>query len=1175
MDSGATQQTQQSGAVDDSITQGSGGYDTIPLTGANNPHVGSDNGNGDEDEGAETGTNAGTDGEGVEAPNPPATVPNGPRYSDSTGAIDPGSIGDSLAYNIRNNLNPFHAKYRVMEVDSKLQTLCAADRVLMDVYGDTIHRNDGRHIHGGIPVAEDKRWQRWWFRVVSCDLKLWTPPKGSADGKRFVNLLASEFQSVRLRRSNSEKAMIFAPCILHRKSGVVAASAIKKTIIHRLDLWEAGRYAELVEEVVSSGRCGIAGRKPESLEDEVVSDSIAATFNSMVVNGKIKEAVRFARSKGKGGPLRPDDKCTKTGLPVIEVMQSKHPDIRVPTRNPDRSIDGFERYGEAPMTVPHASDHFNIGVVGAKVQGGAGPSGVDALLLKTFIQRFGTASENLRKELSLWSEWLANESPSWAAIRAINAKRGVALDKEPGTRPLHIGEAYMRLLGKDLLTTARDEAKERCGSVQLCAGLEAGIEGGIHTVREVWKDEGWAADSEVDSNNPFLPFVDACENNDDFDEEEMVELWQEMPEIKAMGLSMFDARNGFNELNRYQMLWNVRHRWPKGSRFAFNCYRHFNLVIVRKGNAQPAHVIVHQEGLSQGDPLAMILYGVALLPLAERLRRAVPQAVIPMFADDAAAVGSFDKCALCLEFLMEEGPKYGYFPEAEKTRVICPLADEPEAKAAFLSRGISVTCSRGERYLGGFIGGEKEKVRWLMKKVEEWANCVKILGCIAKRYPQTAYAGFTTCLQAEWQYVARTTPNIGALFEPVERAIRNVFLPSLLGVEAVTREQRELMAHGVKQAGLAIRNPVDCAQLNFDVSRSAVKELVSSMTTSSYLNLAEHKRKVRAASQWGRADRIMSETAAVDRRANELGLREKYRLQRAGCTGIWLSVLPNQFNGTVLSAEEFRDNIRLRYNLLPLALPDNCDGCGAAFSVEHALSCKVGGLVHIRHDDVAQEFGFLCSKAFKPSRVSYEPLINSRGAPMASNNATTSNRATRSNTRANGVEEDVPTAADEREDPTHAPYVAANENRGDVAVDGFWKHGRRCIFDVRITDTENRSTRNRDPSKVLNKCEKLKKDKHLHACLQQRRDFTPLVYSVDGMSGRETRQAERQIASALGYKWHREYSEMVAFVRARMALAVVRSNSLLLRGSRVRRSRYPLIDEGAAMEGWQTWRERF
>ena len=47
---------------------------------------------------------------------------------------------------------------------------------------------------------------------------------------------------------------------------------------------------------------------------------------------------------------------------------------------------------------------------------------------------------------------------------------------------------------------------------------------------------------------------------------------------------------------------------------------------------------------------------------------------------------------------------------------------------------------------------------------------------------------------------------------------------------------------------------------------------------------------------------------------------------------------------------------------------------------------------------------------------------------------------------------------------------------------------------------------------------------------------------------------------------------MVEYVRARMALAVVRSNSLLMRGSRRKRSQRPLIDEGAAMLGWQTWR---
>ena len=40
------------------------------------------------------------------------------------------------------------------------------------------------------------------------------------------------------------------------------------------------------------------------------------------------------------------------------------------------------------------------------------------------------------------------------------------------------------------------------------------------------------------------------------------------------GLTLVDARNGFNELPRYAKLWTARHHWPKGMWFAFNCYRH-------------------------------------------------------------------------------------------------------------------------------------------------------------------------------------------------------------------------------------------------------------------------------------------------------------------------------------------------------------------------------------------------------------------------------------------------------------------------------------------------------------------------------------------------------------------------------------------------------------------------
>ena len=98
-------------------------------------------------------------------------------------------------------------------------------------------------------------------------------------------------------------------------------------------------------------------------------------------------------------------------------------------------------------------------------------------------------------------------------------------------------------------------------------------------------------------------------------------------------------------------------------------------------------------------------------------------------------------------------------------------------------------------------------------------------------------------------------------------------------------------------------------------------------------------------------------------------------------------------------------------------------------------------------------------------------------------------------------------------------------------VYGFWKPGRLCIFDIRITDTDARSYRHKCPHKVLADQEEEKKKKYLDTCHELRKDFTPLVYSVDGMAGREAMAAEKRVASALAKKWHRPYPQMCQFVR--------------------------------------------
>ena len=44
--------------------------------------------------------------------------------------------------------------------DPHLQVLSPADRMLISMYGDTIHQNDGRHLDGGIGGVADQLWQR-------------------------------------------------------------------------------------------------------------------------------------------------------------------------------------------------------------------------------------------------------------------------------------------------------------------------------------------------------------------------------------------------------------------------------------------------------------------------------------------------------------------------------------------------------------------------------------------------------------------------------------------------------------------------------------------------------------------------------------------------------------------------------------------------------------------------------------------------------------------------------------------------------------------------------------------------------------------------------------------------------------------------------------------------------
>ena len=131
------------------------------------------------------------------------------------------------------------------------------------------------------------------------------------------------------------------------------------------------------------------------------------------------------------------------------------------------------------------------------------------------------------------------------------------------------------------------------------------------------------------------------------------------------------------------------------------------------------------------------------------------------------------------------------------------------------------------------------------------------------------------------------------------------------------------------------------------------------------------------------------------------------------------------------------------------------------------------------------------------------------------------------------------------------------------------------MFDIIIVNLDAGSYLLMTPEKALAKAEKEEKDLYLQACLERRRTFTPMVYSADGIPGAEALAAQKRLAALLSYKLKQEYSEMCGFVRARMSLAIVRSNSLLLRGPRdkgVRIRQQPDLMDGVVMPLLASWR---
>ena len=83
----------------------------------------------------------------------------------------------------------------------------------------------------------------------------------------------------------------------------------------------------------------------------------------------------------------------------------------------------------------------------------------------------------------------------------------------------------------------------------------------------------------------------------------------------------------------------------------FNFYRHWAQLLIRQ-LGEPPVTILSREGVTQGDPLSMVLYGITIVPLAEEISAADPGLLSSLYADKGAFNGLARHSAQLLKIFM-------------------------------------------------------------------------------------------------------------------------------------------------------------------------------------------------------------------------------------------------------------------------------------------------------------------------------------------------------------------------------------------------------------------------------------------------------------------------------------------------------------------------------------------
>ena len=503
----------------------------------------------------------------------------------------------------------------------------------------------------------------------------------------------------------------------------------------------------------------------------------------------------------------------------------------------------------------------------------------------------------------------------------------IAFNKQGGgIRPIAVGGVFRRVAAKCAVSTVREQAATISSPLQLGCGVRGGIDIAIHAARTAVET---AAANQV--------------------------------------MLKVDFTNAFNTVRRDHMFESVVRHLPSLAPFVSACYCSHSFLCI--GDSK----ILSAEGLQQGDPLAPILFCIAIHDLLASLS----SRVIIAYLDDVTLIGDTGDVESDFALIQAAAETTGLHCNAKKCEVV-PLGDSPmttDLQDRF--PGVAPVCVNNLSLLGASLG-PSSLIQILSAHLEQFQRFRDNLG---KLRSHDAFYLLKNCLGIpKLSFALRTSPCflLPDTLTTIDKSIQEA-LSEILNVRCVATEWKQASLP-TKFGGLGIPSIATIATSAFLSSFQASKELAQQIINSTPSNSAS----ILAVEAWTASTEkdlpVSSQQSAWTQPifegqfkslVDQADVTGKARLLGCSSRGAsaWLSALPSGTMGLRLTNEQLRIAICLRLGSRVFSTHQCVCGAQSDSQGNHALSCNHTKSRHARHHQLNDILSRALNSAMMPNRL--------------------------------------------------------------------------------------------------------------------------------------------------------------------------------------------------------------